>query len=97
MPYDVITNLWVENKLRVRHWHIWLELVKKVNPIAYKASMALDAWLGSEGISSGSISEKATLLIKASTPAPVIQVEEIKDSEVEDGKGGDNNVKPTPS
>ena len=59
--------------------------------------MALDAWLGLEGISGGSISEKATLLIKASTLASVIQVEEIEDSEVEDGEGGGDNVEPTPS
>ena len=97
MPHDVITNSWVENELRVRHWHIWLELVEKVNPTACKASMALDAWLGSEGISGGSISEKATLSIEASTPAPVIQVEEIEDSEVEDGEGGDDDVEPTSS
>jgi hypothetical protein len=59
--------------------------------------MTLDAWLGSEGVSGGSISDKATLSIEANTPALVTQVEEIKDSEVEDGEGGDNNVKPTPS
>ena len=59
--------------------------------------MALDAWLGLEGISGGSISEKAILSIEASTPASVIQVEEIEDSEVEDGEGGGDDVEPTPS
>jgi hypothetical protein len=90
MPHDVITNSWVENDLRIRFWHIWLELVAKVNLVAHKASMALDVWLGSEGISGGSISEKATLSIEANTPASATQVEEIEDSEMEDGGHGDN-------
>ncbi|KAF1348219.1 hypothetical protein EJ07DRAFT_62860, partial [Lizonia empirigonia] len=79
MPHDVITNSWVENDLRIRYWHIWLELVVKVNPGAHKASRALDDWLGSEGISGGSISEKATLSIEANAPAPATQVEEMED------------------
>ncbi|KAF1365068.1 hypothetical protein EJ07DRAFT_89381, partial [Lizonia empirigonia] len=79
MPHDIISNSWVENNLRIPFWHIWLKLVVKVNPVAYKASIALDAWLGSEGISSRSISEKATLSIKANTPTSATQVEEIKD------------------
>ncbi|UPX13400.1 uncharacterized protein EKO05_0003909 [Ascochyta rabiei] len=94
MPHNIISNLWVENNLRVPFWHIWLKLVVEVNLEAYKASMALDAWLGSEGISGGSISEKATLSIEADTPTPATQVEEIKDSEMEDGedtKNGDND------
>ncbi|UPX16738.1 uncharacterized protein EKO05_0007125 [Ascochyta rabiei] len=56
--------------------------------------MALDAWLGLEGISGGSISEKATLSIEADTPTPATQVEEIEDSEMEDGedtKNGDDD------
>ncbi|KAF2633105.1 hypothetical protein BU25DRAFT_311717, partial [Macroventuria anomochaeta] len=36
-------------------------------------------WLGSEGISSGSISKKATLSIEANAPAPATQVEEMED------------------
>jgi hypothetical protein len=64
-----------------------------VNLVAYKASLALDAWLGSEGILGGSISEKATLSIEANTPAPATQVEEIKDSKMEDGRDSDNNAK----
>ncbi|OAL42728.1 hypothetical protein IQ07DRAFT_481611, partial [Pyrenochaeta sp. DS3sAY3a] len=79
MPYDVITNSWVENDLRIRHWHVWLELVVKVNPVAYKASTALDAWLGAEGIAGGSISDKETLSIEADALPPVTQVEEIED------------------
>ncbi|KAF1922197.1 uncharacterized protein M421DRAFT_79227, partial [Didymella exigua CBS 183.55] len=50
------------------------------------------------GISGGSISEKATLSIEANTPTSATQVEEIKDSELEDGEDGDNHsVEPTPS
>ncbi|KAF1922382.1 uncharacterized protein M421DRAFT_10598 [Didymella exigua CBS 183.55] len=62
-------------------------------------SGALDDWLGLEGISSGSISGKATLSIKANLLAPVTQVEEIKDSEVEDSKGGrdKDDVEPAPA
>jgi hypothetical protein len=99
MPHDIISNSWVENDLRIRFWHIWLELVVKVNPVAHKASMALDAWLGSEGISGGSISEKATLSIEANTPTSATQVTEIEDSEMEDcDDGGDeDDVEPAPA
>jgi hypothetical protein len=98
MPHDIITNSWVENDLRIRFWHIWLELVVMVNPVAHKASGALDDWLGSEGISGGSISEKATLSIEANARAPVTQVEEMEDSEMEDGKDGDkDDVEPAPA
>jgi hypothetical protein len=99
MPHDIISNSWVENDLRVPFWHIWLELVVKVNLIAHKASMALDAWLGSEGISGGSISEKATLSIEANMPMLATQVEEIEDSEMEDCEhGGDEEcVEPAPA
>ncbi|KAF1924231.1 uncharacterized protein M421DRAFT_8896, partial [Didymella exigua CBS 183.55] len=59
---------------------------------------ALDEWLGSEGISGGSISEKATLSIEASAPAPATEVEEIEDSELEEsGDGNDDSVEPAPS
>ncbi|UPX16739.1 uncharacterized protein EKO05_0007126 [Ascochyta rabiei] len=99
MPHDIISNLWVENDLCVPFWHIWLELVVKVNLEAHKASMALDAWLGLEGISGGSISKKATLSIKANMPMLATQVEEIEDSEVEDSEGGgdENDVEPAPA
>jgi len=59
--------------------------------------MALDTWLGSEGISGGSISEKATLSIEANTLAVATQVEEIEDSEMEDSEDGDDDVEPAPS
>lgn len=98
MPHDIISNSWVENDLRIPFWHIWLKLVVKANPVAHKASMALDAWLGSEGISGGSISEKATLSIEADTLTSATQVEEIEDSELEDGGDGDDySVEPAPS
>jgi hypothetical protein len=98
MLHDIISNLWVKNDLRIPFWHIWLTLVAKANLVAYRASMALDAWLGLEGISSGSISKKATLLIEANTLTLVTQVEEIEDSELEDGEDGDNySVEPAPS
>lgn len=93
MPYDVITNSWVENDLRIRHWHVWLELVVKVNPVAHKASTALDAWLGAEGIAGGSISDKETLSIEADALPPVTQVEEIEDSEDDD----EDDIAPAPS
>lgn len=95
MPHDIITNSWVENDLRIRFWHIWLELVVKVNTAAHKASGALDDWLGSEGISGGSISEKATLSIESNALAPVTQVEEIEDSEMEDDD--EDDVEPAPA
>jgi hypothetical protein len=101
MPHDIISNSWVENDLRIPFWHIWLNLVVKVNPVAHKASMALDAWLGSEGISGGSISEKATLSIEANAQAAATQVEEIGDSELEDGEDVENSdgdgTEPAPS
>lgn len=70
-----------------------------MNPVAHKASMALDTWLGSEGISGRSISEKATLFIEANTPAVATQVEEVEDSEIEDSEDGDDeddHVEPAP-
>ncbi|KAK7178193.1 Aspartate-tRNA ligase, cytoplasmic 1 [Paraphaeosphaeria sporulosa] len=54
-------------------------------------SGAVDDWLGSEGISGGSISAKATLLIEANARAPVTQAEDMEDSEMEDGKDGDED------
>ena len=81
LPYNVITNSWVENEVRSALWPIWLQLVNRENPNACKASMALDAWLGSEGIAGGPISAKETLYIEASIPVPATQVEEVGDSD----------------
>ncbi len=82
MPYDQITNNWVEQTLRVGEWHIWLELVKKVNPDAYTASKALDSWLGSESITGGSIHGKEKLRVEAELPTTIyeVEVEEVQDS-----------------
>ncbi|KAJ4342108.1 hypothetical protein N0V95_007044 [Ascochyta clinopodiicola] len=97
MPHDIITNSWVENDLRIRYWDIWLKLVAKVNPDAHKASTALDAWLGSEGIAGGSISGKETLSIEADAPVPVMREEEIEDSGIEDSDDDEGDVEPAPS
>jgi hypothetical protein len=81
MPHDAVTNNWVEKTLTVSEWHIWLELAKKANPDAYKASAALDEWLGSEGIQGRSISSKGTLCIEAKAPATTLrEMEEVLDS-----------------
>jgi hypothetical protein len=81
IPYDKVSTNWVESDLRLGPWHVWLELVPKVNPNACSASRALDAWLGSEGIAGGSISEKERLRIEESKPEPLTQIEEVEDSE----------------
>ena len=79
MPHGVVTNSWVENDLRIGFWHVWLELVVKVNPVAYSASKALDIWLGSDGLAGGPIGGKATLYMEMSMSAT--QVTEVDDSE----------------
>jgi hypothetical protein len=83
MPYDHVSNTWVEQTLRVGEWQVWLELVKKVNPDAYSASKAFDAWLGSESIA-GSIEGKERLCIEDEPPATTCEIEEVQDSEDED-------------
>lgn len=88
MPHDVVTNTWVQNELQVRHWHIWLQLVIRVNKEACDASTELEAWLGSEGLSGGSICGKATLALEeaslAGQPHTYTQVTEVDDSEEEE-------------
>ena len=83
MPHDQITNTWVEQTLRVREWHIWLDLVKRANPDVYTASKALDSWLGSESIAGGSIEGKETLRIEAELPTTIydIDLDEVQDSD----------------
>lgn len=81
MPHDIITNSWVENDLRVGAWDVWLDLVVRANPNAHSASKALEEWLGSEGITGGSISSKKTLSIEASALEPATQVTAVEDSE----------------
>jgi hypothetical protein len=97
MPHNIIANSWVENDLRIRYWHVWLELVAKVNLVAHEASTVLDAWLGPESISGGSISKKEMLSIEANAPAPVTQEEEMEDSEIQDSEDDEEgDVEPAP-
>lgn len=89
MPHDVVTNSWVENDVLVGQWHIWLQLVRRVNADACEASRALEDWLGSEGLAGGSIREKETLYIEeegaqTSVQTAATQVTEVEDSEDED-------------
>lgn len=101
MPHDAVSNSWVENDLRVGHWHIWLHLLPKVNPDAYEASMALDAWLGSEGVSGSSISDKEQLMIELDAQPSRPQLEEVDDSEDSNSEDSnsdvDGHVEPAPS
>lgn len=55
MPHDVISDRWVEKEILSVKWPIWLQLVKRVNPDAYRASLVLDDRLGAEGIQGGPI------------------------------------------
>jgi hypothetical protein len=84
MPYDIISNTWVEQTLRVGEWLVWLNLVEKVNPDAYAASKALDSWLGSTSIAGGPLDGKKTLRIEAEPLTTVYEVEEVQDSEEEE-------------
>jgi hypothetical protein len=65
MPYDTVTNNWIERELRLAFWHVWLELFVQVNPVAHNASKVLDAWLGFEGIVGGLVSDQVALYIGA--------------------------------
>jgi hypothetical protein len=92
IPYDQITGSWAEKTLRVGEWRVWLQLVKKVNPEAHKASQMLDAWFGAEGIAGGSIEGKARLYIEPDPSATTRQFEEVLDSEDEEDEdeGGED-------
>ena len=74
----------MEQTLRIGELRIWLELVKRVNPEVHVASMALDAWLGSECIAGGPLKKEETLRIEVEAPAIVYEVEEVQDSEDEE-------------
>ncbi|KAF2176001.1 hypothetical protein K469DRAFT_481642, partial [Zopfia rhizophila CBS 207.26] len=78
IPYDQVTDSWVEQKLLAGEWHIWLELIKKVNSDVYTASKAFDAWLGSESIAS-SIDGKRRLCIEAELSKTTYEVEGVPD------------------
>jgi hypothetical protein len=77
MPDEVNSN-WVEKVLRVGEWRVWLELAKRVNPEAHAASMALDTWLGSDGIAGKPISGKETLCIEVAAPDSTLDEEDEK-------------------
>jgi hypothetical protein len=68
MPEN-ISYKWAEQTLRVREWHIWLQLVQRNGLDAYRAIQALDTWLGAEGIAGRLISNKEMLCIEASVPS----------------------------
>ncbi|KAH6613163.1 hypothetical protein C7974DRAFT_444811 [Boeremia exigua] len=99
LPHDTISNSWVENDLRIPYWHIWLELVGRVNPAAYEASRQLQTWLGSEALSGGPISEKETLYIEATSSrlplATSTQITEVADSDVGSDDESDSAAVPT--
>jgi hypothetical protein len=58
MPPETISNTWAERTLTRPEWNLLLELIQKIQPDVYIASMKLDAWLGTEGIEGGSIKGK---------------------------------------
>jgi hypothetical protein len=88
VPHDVISNTWLEHTLRVPELHIWLELVRKVNPDVIKAAYILDSWLGPDGIAGGAIGDKAPLGIEAAPDLPIYEIEEVQDSG-DDSEGAD--------
>jgi hypothetical protein len=86
MPTDIVSTRWVEKEVLAHEWSIWLELIKRVNKDAYTVSMAMDDWLGTEGIQGGAIQSKEILYIEEKGPAVVYEVEEVADSTNEDGE-----------
>jgi hypothetical protein len=65
MPYDVINTAWVEQKMGIAQWRIWLSVVERVNPDAAATSRELNNWLGVECITGGPITQQKLLGIKA--------------------------------
>lgn len=97
---DDISHKWVEQTLRVGEWKLWLEVVKRVNPDAHKASQGLGLWLGTEGIAGGPIDGKQVLYIEADAPVLPTQVEEVVDSEEDSDNGiedSEDDVEPAPA
>jgi hypothetical protein len=88
---ETLSHKWVEQTLRVGEWHVWLQLVQRNSPDVYRAIQALDTWLGAEGIAGGPINDKEMLCIEASVPSLPTQVEEIRDSEDDDGSVSDGS------
>lgn len=60
------------------------QLVRKVSPDACAASIALQEWLGNEGIEGGPIYSKEILCIEAQPVLPEYYVEEVANSENDD-------------
>jgi hypothetical protein len=91
-----ISHKWVEQTLRVGEWYLWLQLVQRNSPDAYRAIQALDTWLGTEGIAGGPINNKDMLCIEASVPSLTTQVEEVRDSEDDndDSSGSEDDEEP---
>src|SRR5437588_37432 len=85
MLADEITHSWFEQILLVGELRVWLNLVKKVNPKAYKASQALDYWLSPDSTTNVSITKQDFLRIKTILGAQAI-VEEVPDSDEEDNE-----------
>jgi len=89
MPTDTVSNGWVERDIHPDVWNIWLQLVKRVNPEAHSASLALDNCVGQEGIQGGPIQTKEVLCIEEKGPTVFYEVEEIADSaDEQDSDGG---------
>lgn len=96
LPTHQISIYWVEKKINLDTWLIWLDLVAEINPDAHTASIAIDAWLGSTLSTGGSISDKVPLVIESRDFGSTTQVEEIVDSE---GSGNEceSQVLPSPT
>ncbi|PSN58542.1 hypothetical protein BS50DRAFT_443596, partial [Corynespora cassiicola Philippines] len=78
LPYDVVSNYWVEQALSSAEWDIWIGVAQRTNPDAIAAGRELDAWLGAECIAGGSIAEREMLQIEADVSG---RVEEVMDGE----------------
>jgi hypothetical protein len=89
MPIDVVSNSWVEREIQTDAWNIWLQLVKRINPEAYSASLAFDRYVGQEGIYGGPIQGTDMLCIEENSPTVVYQIEEIADSAEEQDSDSD--------
>lgn len=89
MPTDVVSTNWVEKDVLAHEWSIWLNLIQRVNKDACAASIALDNWLGAEGIQGGPIQGKEMLCIEQKGAPVVCEVEEIADSADEEGSDSD--------
>jgi hypothetical protein len=84
MPYEDITQSWVEQGLCAAEWTIWLGLVKRVNPKAVEVGQVIDQWLGKDCIAGGPYPPKEQLRLEMDLLATVASVEEMADSEEEE-------------